>query len=123
MAEFLALTVPFFTVGFLTWLFLFFGDRRRVAAHETVRMAMERGQELSPDLIDKLSLVSDPRTTDLRRGTILVGLAIAIATFGQVMAGVEPDLPRIMLGVSVFPGILGLAYLALSRLGHGRKTD
>ncbi|MEM8635310.1 MAG: DUF6249 domain-containing protein [Pseudomonadota bacterium] len=123
MEAFLALTVPFATVSFLSWLVMYFGDKRRLAAHETVRLAMEKGQELSTELIDKLSLVSDPRTTDLRRGVILLSIGVAIGIFGMVMSNTDPDAQTALLGIAVFPSVLSIAYFGLWRFGHGKKPN
>ncbi|MEM7661973.1 MAG: DUF6249 domain-containing protein [Pseudomonadota bacterium] len=123
MEAFLALTVPFATIGFLSWLILHFGNQRRLAAHETVRLAMDKGQELSPELIDKLSLVSDPRTSDLRRGVILVSIGAALGIFGIIMAETDADARAALQGLALFPGILGVAYLGLWRFAHGRRPN
>ncbi|MEO0882721.1 MAG: DUF6249 domain-containing protein [Pseudomonadota bacterium] len=122
MEAFLALTVPFATASFLAWLILHFGDKRRQAAHDTVRLALEKGQDLSPELIVTLSLVSDPKTSDLRRGVILLSIGIAISVFGILIAEADPDARMALTGIAIFPAILGVAYLGLWRFAHGRKS-
>ncbi len=97
----------------------YFAHRTRQDLQSTVRSALERGQPLTPELLDRLGQTSPPKRTDLRRGVIGVGLGIGIGAFGLVIG--EPDAVRPMLAVGLVPLLLGLAYLVLWRL-HGDKA-
>ncbi|MEM9668804.1 MAG: DUF6249 domain-containing protein [Pseudomonadota bacterium] len=123
MEAFLALTVPFITVGAIVWLTMHFSHRKRQIAHETVRLILEKGETLSPELIERLSILDDPKSSDLRRGIILLSLGLAVGLFGFAMSETEEEVLRVMLGLSSFPAVIGLAYLGLWRFGHGRRTD
>ena len=74
---------------------------------------MDRGQELTPDLLERLGGISVTPETDLRRGVIGITLALAVGTFGLVVG--EQDAVGPLLGIAAFPLFLGLAYLALWR--------
>jgi len=55
----------------------------------TVRMALERGQPLSPELLDRLGQAPPPRRNDLRRGVVGICLGIGLGAFGFVLG--QPD--------------------------------
>ena len=93
----------------------YFAHRTRQDVQSTVRVALERGDPLTPDLLDRLVQAPPPKRTDLRRGVIGIGLGIGLGVFGLVVG--EPDAVRPMLAVGMVPLLLGLAYLILWRLG------
>ena len=82
-------------------------------------MALERGQPLSPELLDRLGQTPRPQRNDLRRGVVGICLGIGLGAFGLVLG--QPDAMRPMLAVGLVPLLLGLAYLALWRLS-GKKA-
>jgi len=95
----------------------FFAHRTRQDTQHTVRMALERGQPLSPELLDRLGQTASPKRNDLRRGVIGICLGIGLGAFGLALG--QPDAVRPMLAVGLVPLLLGLAYLVLWRLsGH-----
>ena len=93
----------------------YYAHRTRQDVQSTVRVALERGDPLTPDLLDRLVQAPPPRRTDLRRGVIGIGLGIGLGVFGLVVG--EEDAVRPMLAVGMVPLLLGLAYLILWRLG------
>lgn len=98
--------VLFLTIGTVLGLYVYFRHRNRLELQQTVRMALERGQELTPEVLE--SLAGDPGgQRDLRRGVIWLAVALAILTMGVTVD--EWDL----FGVAAFPGFVGLAYLVL----------
>ena len=97
----------------------YFAHRTRQDVQSTVRVALERGDPLTADLLDRLVQPPTPKRTDLRRGVIGIGLGIGLGVFGLVVG--EPDAVRPMLAVGMVPLLLGLAYLILWRL-NGDKA-
>ena len=93
----------------------YFAHRTRQDVQSTVRVALERGDPLTADLLDRLVQAPTPKRTDLRRGIVGIGLGIGLGVFGLVLG--EPDAVRPMLAVGMVPLLLGLAYLVLWRLG------
>ena len=93
----------------------YFAHRTRQDVQSTVRVALERGDPLTPELLDRLVQAPPPKRTDLRRGVIGIGLGTGLGVFGLVVG--EPDAVRPMLAVGMVPLLLGLAYLILWRLG------
>jgi hypothetical protein len=97
----------------------YFAYRGRQDAQKTVRVALERGDPLTPDLLDRLVQAPVPKRTDLRRGVIGICLGIGLGAFGFVIG--EADAVRPMLAVGLVPLLLGLAYLVLWRLGSDKS--
>jgi hypothetical protein len=97
----------------------FFAYRSRQDTQKTVRVALERGQPLSPELLDRLGQSPPPKRNDLRRGVVGICLGLGLAAFGLVLG--EEDAVRPMLAVGMVPLLLGLAYLVLWRL-NGNKA-
>jgi hypothetical protein len=101
----------FTVIGVTMCLSFYFRHRTRLEIQTTVRAAIERGQELTPEVLEGLSDALNPRHGDLRRGVISVALGIAFALFGILLG--EEDAQGPLLAVSAFPFIVGLGYLAL----------
>lgn len=82
MNEEIFIPLAFFAATFgITYVIVLFRHRNRKAAQATLRAAIEKGQELSPEVIHSLTGQAPPSgDRDLRRGLVL--LAIALATIG-----------------------------------------
>lgn len=102
----------------IIWLFSHYNYKKRLTAHETLRLAVEKGQEVSPELVERMSYLNDPAKSDLRRGILLIAFGAAFICLGLLIPHDEPEALRGMLGVSSFPIILGIAYLGLWRFSH-----
>jgi len=118
-AEVVELFVPislFFVVGMVVVSFFYFRYKSRLRAHDTIEMALEKGAELTPELIDRM--ISPPKGTeaDLRRGVIALFIGVAFASLGLIIG--EEEAIRPLLGVSMFPILIGLAYLLLWRFAN-----
>lgn len=107
--------VLFLVIGVVISLYCFFRYRYRVAVQATVRGAVERGQDLTPELLEAIGGINISPDQDLRRGLIWLALGLATATASQL---VEPDL----LAIAAFPLFVSVAYIALWRF-TGRKRD
>lgn len=108
-----SLLVP---IVFLLSLCVFFSLRLRyrhldrLAAQETIRGAIERGQPLTPELVVQLIGPESPNG-DLRRGAISIAIAGAIAIFAVAVG--EDDALAPLTGIASFPLLIGIAYLGL----------
>ncbi len=97
----------------------YFTHRNRKEMQDTVRMALERGQPLSPELLDRLGgQAPAPKRNDLRRGVVGICLGIGIGAFGMVLG--DEDAVRPMLAIGLVPVLLGFAYLVLWRLSGNK---
>ena len=82
----------------------------------TIRTAIEKGQGLSPELIENLVNPPISPQRDLRRGVISVGLAIAVALFATFLG--EDDAFGPLMGIAMFPLSIGAGYLLMHRFGN-----
>ena len=95
-----------------------FKTRERQDLQETVRHALDKGQELPAELVETIarSTRKPPATahTDLRTGVIWLAFAAGIATFGVVVGYRGGEALHPLLGLASIPGFLGLAFIVLS---------
>ena len=73
------------------WLVSLFNYKKRLTAHETVRHAIDAGQVVSPELIEKMSLLVDPIRADLRRGVLFIAFGAAFGVLGLMVGHEESD--------------------------------
>lgn len=106
----------------IVWLVSYFNSRKRLTIHETLRHAIDKGQELSPDLLEKMSLVTDPVRADLRRGVLFLAFGAAFAVLAAIIGAEEAEALNPMLGVATFPMFLGIAYIGLWAFGRGKPA-
>ena len=99
---FLGLTVVF---SLLVW----FRFRARSEMQQTIRLALDKGHELSPEIIDRLGHPKASKHRDLRLATIWLALAVALALCGLAVG--EIDAIRGTLAGAAFPLCIGVAYL------------
>jgi len=120
--EILELFIPIFMVLAIVVAFLFSIYLRHKAkrdTQETIRFALEKGAELSPEFMKQLSDPEPAKDRDLRRGLIWVAIGLAFALLG---AGIpDEEATPILMGVAAFPILIGAAYLIMNR--YGSKTE
>ncbi|HET9159064.1 MAG TPA: DUF6249 domain-containing protein [Caulobacteraceae bacterium] len=92
-------------------------SREKQRLHDTLRLAYEKGQPLPPEMIEALQMdrAKPQPERDLRRGIVLLCLALAIVVFGLMLAQVpETDGHATwpMMGIAAFPGFIGIGYIA-----------
>ena len=104
VAFFLAIVAIIFTVAYLRF-------RRRQEVQNTIRAAIERGQELTPEILERLGEPTHPKHRDLRRGVIAVGAGLGLAAFGLLVGEEQAVQPLIAIGA--LPFLIGLAYIGL----------
>ena len=111
IAMFIAIALIFFIV-------LYFKHRGRAEMQQTIRLALERGTELTPDIISRLGAPAEPsRNKDLRAGLIWMGLALGLALCGLAVATFSIEALYGCLAGAAFPFAIGLAYLIMWRYG------
>ncbi|MBI1254191.1 MAG: hypothetical protein GC196_07605 [Hyphomonas sp.] len=114
--------VAFFgTIIATVWLVSYFNGRKRLTIHETLRHAIDKGQSLSPELMDRMSMVTDPVRADLRRGVLFLAFGAAFGVLSALIGHQEAEALTPMLGVATFPIFLGIAYIGLWAFGRGKS--
>jgi hypothetical protein len=112
-------------------------SRERQRLYDVLQTAYEKGQEVPPELVAKLTeepsptpAASDRRVdADLRRAIVLmaVGLGLGVLGFG-LGVGISLASPiggaiagGVIAGSGAIPGFIGVAYLILYFAGRGRR--
>ena len=102
-------------VSVVILVFLFLRYRTRYDYQRTVRLAVEKGQQLTPEFLERLAerAIKQERNPnrDLRFGAIAIAIGLAIGGFGLILG--EPDAVRPLIGVGNLPFLVGVAMLAL----------
>ena len=113
MTEEMIPIVMFIGLTIVFSLFVWFRYRARSDMQETVRRALEKGVDLSPEVIDRLGHPKATKNRDLRLGTIWLSLAVALGLIGVAVG--EADAIRGTLAGAAFPLCIGVAYMILHR--------
>ena len=112
MNEGIVVPVAVFTAGVLiVFVIMYFKAKTRAGVQKTIRLALEKGNELTPELLDRLAAPKQSQSSDLRRGVIALSIGIGFAIFGTIIG--EPDAVRPIIGVGMFPAVIGIGYLIL----------
>lgn len=114
--ELLIPIVLFISMAVVLGLFLMFRYRTRAELQKTVRQALDKGQELTPEIIDRLGQPQQARYSDLRRALIWLAIGIGFAAFGLILD--EDEAVRPLIAVGAFPLAIGIAYLIMSRVSE-----
>ena len=118
MVEELIPIAMFIMIALIFFIVLYFRQRSRADMQQTIRLALERGTELTPELINKLGAPAEPsKNRDLRLG--LIGMARAGGRARGGRAGPDPSgyaLKGCLAGAA-FPFAIGAAYLIMWRYG------
>jgi len=84
----------------------------------TLREAIQKGKEISPELLLDSERPQPAGSNDLRNGMVLIALAFAIVGFGLIQN--SQDALRGTAGLSLFPLFVGVALLLRLRLVRDR---
>ncbi len=94
-------------------IFFWFRYRARSEMQQTFRMALEKGQELTPEVIDRLGHPKPSRDKDLRLGVIWLAVAGGLVLIGFAVP--DEDALRGLLAGAALPFAIGIAYMILHR--------
>lgn len=113
MAEEMIPIVMFVGMTIVFVALFWFRYKARSEMQSTFRAALDKGQELSPEIIDRLGHPKATKDKDLRYGIIWLSLAVALVLIGFAVP--EPDALRGLLAGAAFPFCIGIAYLILHK--------
>ena len=111
--------VMFIGLSVVLSLFVWFRYKAKRELQMTIRTAIDKGQGLSPEMIDNIMNPPASPQRDLRRGLLGVLIAIGFALFGVILG--EEDAVRPLLGVAMFPLSIGIAFLLMHRFGKSKQ--
>lgn len=107
----------FLTIGLVLFFYFYFNYRNRSRLQETLREAVGKGMELTPEVLETLTRYAVPKTNDFRRGVLLIAFGVAVALFGLVIDRHVEE----VTGLSLFPLLLGCGYLFVWKMDPDRK--
>jgi hypothetical protein len=110
--------ILFLSLAFVCLGYLFFHYQNKNKLQDTLQLAIEKEQVLSPEIIEKLLNKSNPQA-DLKRGIILISTGVAIALFGVISTDVE----RGFAAFAIFPTMIGIGYLLVWKLKPKEVVD
>jgi hypothetical protein len=102
-------------------LFFWLRYRARFDMQETIRLALDKGHELTPEIVDRLGHPQAPRDRDLRLALIWLALAVGLALCGIAVPDPSGMAWRGILAGAAFPFALGVAYLIMWRFAGREK--
>ena len=127
MEDFIPIFAIFAVFGTITAIIVgptYLKSREKREMQSTVRHAIDKGQDLPPELIDALtqdvSRNLPSRSRDIRRGVIWLAVGIGIGAFGLIndltSGGSDwgPNIGDGLLGIAAIPVTIGLAFIVLS---------
>lgn len=106
---FAAVIGPVILVAIFFWL----RYRNRSELQTTIRAALDKGQELSPEIIDRLGQPKQPKDKDFRLAIIWLAIAVGLVLIGFAVP--EEEAFRGTLAGAAFPFTIGIAYAILHR--------
>ncbi len=123
--EILAPFTVFGSIVLIVWIVFHFGAKNRREVLETVRQAAQSGTQLTPDIIRALGMPQKSKGRDIRWGIVLVAIAAAFLMLGFAISTTEGDFEGfwVMLGVSSFPGFVGIALILMGVLMGEKNTS
>ena len=107
--------VMFLGLTVVVSLFFWFRFRASGEMQQTIRAAIDSGQELSPEIVDKLASPKRPNDQDLRIALIWLALAVGLALTGFFAPDPSGNAFRGTLAGAAFPFCIGIAYLIMWR--------
>ena len=100
-----------------------FINRNNTEKQKTLRMAIEKSDSLSPELLDQLKdIQKKPRTPmrDIRAGIILIAVAGGFMAWNYIDRG---HIGGGLSGFAAIPGLIGVALLVLGIIGSLTRKD
>lgn len=95
--------------------FMAINSRNRSEVQRTIRIALERGAPLTPELMSQLGTRKRSGHCDMRRGIITLSVGLACLAAGFVSDSLED-----FATIGVFPILMGLGFLLVWKL-DGKK--
>ena len=109
--------IMFLSMAVVLTFLLWFRFRSRQEMQQTIRAAIDRGQELTPELVEKIGRPPRPRYRDLRWGLVSIGIAVGCIIFGTAIGRFEDEAAYVFAGLAGFPASIGVAFVVMHFLG------
>jgi choline-glycine betaine transporter len=113
MAEELIPIVMFISLAVVLIFLFWFRFRSRESMNETIRLALDKGQELSPEIIERLGQSAGGKYRDLRLGIIWLSIAVGLALVALGVGNFAIEALQGTLASAALPFAIGLGYLLI----------
>ena len=113
---FLSLAAVFICLFWFRW-------RAREGMQQTIRMALDKGHELTPEIIDRLGHPKAGKYKDLRLGIIWVAIAVGLALIAVAVPDPSGYALRGTMAGAALPFAIGLGYLVIYFLTSKGKGE
>jgi hypothetical protein len=87
--------------------------RARDGMQQTIRMALDKGHELTPEIIDRLGHPKASKYKDLRLGIIWLAIAVGLALIAVAVPDPSGHAMRGTMAGAALPFAIGLGYLVI----------
>ncbi|MCI0517091.1 MAG: DUF6249 domain-containing protein [Woeseiaceae bacterium] len=121
LEEILVPIALFGMVALIIWLVVSYRHRTRADKQQTIRLALEKGAELSPELMKSISEPEPPKNKDLRSGLIWLALGVGLALCGLAVPDPSGNALQGCLAGAAFPFSIGIAYIIMWRYGSSNE--
>lgn len=88
----------------------------KIKTHDILEKSIDKGYELTPEMLKSLNQTKSPRMLDMRRGIIILGIAFATFLFGVIVPNDEGA--TVLKALSLFPAFIGSGFLLVWRLNQ-----
>lgn len=117
----IALLIPyalFLLLGISLWMILAHRAQTNREIQQTVRLALDRGGDLTPEQIEQVSRGKTSPLLDVRRGIVWVAIAAGLALMGLLVPDPSGNAVRGMLSIAAIPLAIGMGYLVMHRISR-----
>lgn len=121
--EVLVALAPFVMVVLIIAIPAYLKSRDRREMQKTLRVAIDKGQELPPELVEAMSRDGKQPPSparDIRHGIIWLAVGLGIAGFAYFISFEDSDALYPLMGFAAVPAMIGLALIALGAFGVGK---
>lgn len=107
--------VSVIVVGLILTSFFYFRYKSRMGMQQTIQRAIDKGNELTPELLDRLAGPRPTAAHDLRLALVWIAVGTAFVLFGAILD--EEEAFRALAAIGMFPLLIGTAYLIIWKIG------
>ena len=95
---------------------LYVSHKNKTQIQETIRLSLDKGDALTPELLESLGTSGSARVKDLRRGVILAAIGVACILGGLIANDVDAFTGFSIIGM--FPLLVGSGFLLVWKLNR-----
>ena len=101
----------FGSMALMVWAVCAYRYKTKKAIIKLLEVMTNKGETISPEVVRSLGIKPRSPNADLRTGSILIAISIALFALGFIIG--EEDSVRGMTGAAMFPFLIGATYLSL----------